>query len=57
MVSNINKDIPYYMDERILSNHIIEYQLKIYDHLLKILNEFFKKDEILDLRKGILTNR
>jgi hypothetical protein len=39
---NLTRDQPYYVDKRISSNKTVQYQLDIYDYILKILNEFFK---------------
>jgi hypothetical protein len=43
MTMNINNDIPYYVDRRIVANNMIQYQLNIYDFMIKVLNNFMKE--------------
>jgi hypothetical protein len=42
---SLNRDKPLYIDERILANKNIEYQLNVYDHLIKTINDFLKNKE------------
>ncbi len=42
---SLNRDKPLYIDERITANRNIEYQLNVYDNLIKTINNFLKNKE------------
>jgi hypothetical protein len=56
---SLNRDKPLYIDDRIIANKNIDYQLNIYDYSIKMLNKFLKEDENDKYRQtfiNVLTN-
>jgi hypothetical protein len=57
---SLNRDKPLYIDERVIANSNIEYQLEIYDYIIKNFNKFLKNDANDKYRQlfiNILTNK